>query len=69
MLLFAAGDPEPKSVPLSLVARLEEIAADIQLARHGTGSHFAYADGHIAVVQEEAIVDWVDRGFDFARPQ
>jgi prepilin-type processing-associated H-X9-DG protein len=34
-----------------------------------TGSHFAYADGHIAVVQEEAIVDWVDRGFDFARPQ
>ena len=28
MLLFAAGDPEPKSVPLSLVARLEEIAAD-----------------------------------------
>ena len=48
---------------------LEEIAADIQLARHGTGSHFAYADGHIAVVQEEAIVDWVDRGFDFARPQ
>jgi prepilin-type N-terminal cleavage/methylation domain-containing protein/prepilin-type processing-associated H-X9-DG protein len=48
---------------------LEEIAHDIQLARHGTGSHFAYADGHIALVQEEAIVDWVDRGFDFARPQ
>jgi len=48
---------------------LEEIASDIQLARHGTGSHFAYADGHVALVQEEAIVDWVARGFDFAQPQ
>jgi prepilin-type N-terminal cleavage/methylation domain-containing protein/prepilin-type processing-associated H-X9-DG protein len=48
---------------------LEEIASDIQLARHGTGSHFAYADGHVALVQQEAIVEWIDRGFDFAKPQ
>ncbi len=48
---------------------LEEIASDIQLARHGTGSHFAYADGHVALVQEGAIREWVDRGFDFSKPQ
>src|SRR5690606_16071937 len=28
MLLFRAGSPEPKAIPLSLVTRLEEIAVD-----------------------------------------
>ena len=46
----------------------QAIAADIQIARHATGGHFAYADGHVELVGESQINEWVDTGFDFAKP-
>ena len=47
---------------------LRDISAEIQLVRHGQGSHFAYADGHVRLVDETQIGTWVDEGFDFAAP-
>lgn len=46
----------------------QAIAADIQIARHATGGHFAYADGHVELVGESQINEWVNVGFDFAKP-
>jgi prepilin-type N-terminal cleavage/methylation domain-containing protein/prepilin-type processing-associated H-X9-DG protein len=47
---------------------LRDIAAEIQLARHGEGAHFAYADGHVELVPELQIGQWVEAGFEFAKP-
>jgi prepilin-type N-terminal cleavage/methylation domain-containing protein/prepilin-type processing-associated H-X9-DG protein len=47
---------------------LEAIASGIQLARHGQGSHFAYADGHVDLVAESQVGEWVETGFEFAKP-
>jgi prepilin-type processing-associated H-X9-DG protein len=47
---------------------LRTIAADIQVDRHASGGHFAYADGHVELVGESQINDWVNEGFDFAKP-
>ena len=45
---------------------MRDISAEIELVRHGQGSHFAYADGHVRLVYETQIGQWVDEGFDFA---
>lgn len=45
------------------------INSEIQLSRHGSGSHFAYADGHVELVDESQVSVWVDAMFDFAKPQ
>lgn len=47
---------------------LRDIAAEIQLERHTGGSHFAYADGHVELVNEARIGEWINTGFDFAKP-
>ena len=47
---------------------LRSIAADIQVDRHANGSHFAYADGHVELVGETQVNDWVNEGFEFAKP-
>jgi prepilin-type N-terminal cleavage/methylation domain-containing protein/prepilin-type processing-associated H-X9-DG protein len=47
---------------------MNAIAADIQVARHANGSHFAYADGHVELVGESQINDWVNEGLEFAKP-
>jgi prepilin-type N-terminal cleavage/methylation domain-containing protein/prepilin-type processing-associated H-X9-DG protein len=47
---------------------LRDISAEIQLSRHGEGAHFAYADGHVELVPESQIGEWVETGFDFAKP-
>jgi len=47
---------------------LRDISAEIQLARHGEGAHFAYADGHVELIAEQQIATWVDAGHDFAKP-
>ncbi|MCE2725302.1 MAG: DUF1559 domain-containing protein [Planctomycetaceae bacterium] len=47
---------------------LRTIAADIQVDRHGNGGHFAYADGHVELVAETQVNDWVNEGFEFAKP-
>jgi len=47
---------------------LRDVSAEIQLARHADGAHFAYADGHVELVTENQIGAWIETGFDFARP-
>jgi len=47
---------------------LRDIRAEIQVDRHGSGGHFAYADGHVELVYDTQINDWVNEGFDFAKP-
>ncbi len=46
----------------------KSIAAEIQLARHGEGAHFAFADGHVELVTEGQVAEWIETGFDFAKP-
>ena len=46
----------------------QAIAADIQLDRHANGGHFAYADGHVELVGESQVGEWINSGFDFAKP-
>lgn len=55
------------NVDLGLVAWAVE--RDIQLDRHGTGSHYLYADGHVDVMPAAQIHAWIKEGFDFARPE
>jgi prepilin-type processing-associated H-X9-DG protein len=47
---------------------LRDISAEIQLARHSDGCHFAYADGHVELVGESQVGEWINSGFDFAKP-
>jgi len=44
------------------------IARDIQVDRHASSSHMAYADGHVTLVPDSQIQEWVESGFDFAKP-
>jgi prepilin-type processing-associated H-X9-DG protein len=47
---------------------LKAINGEIQLDRHGNGTHFAYADGHVEWKARSEIEDWVETGFNFADP-
>ena len=47
---------------------LRDISADIQLERHANGGHFAYADGHVELIGESQVNEWINAGFDFAKP-
>jgi prepilin-type processing-associated H-X9-DG protein len=47
---------------------LSAIRGDIELARHAGASHFAYADGHVELIDESQVTQWVDTGFNFASP-
>lgn len=47
---------------------LRDITAEIQINRHVNGGHFAYADGHVDHVAETQINEWINSGFEFAKP-
>ena len=47
---------------------LAAISRDIQADRHASSSHMAYADGHVSLVPDSQIQEWVESGFDFAKP-
>lgn len=55
------------NVDLGLVAWA--IERDIKLDRHVASSHYLYADGHVAAISASQIYEWIDAGFDFARPE
>jgi prepilin-type N-terminal cleavage/methylation domain-containing protein/prepilin-type processing-associated H-X9-DG protein len=57
----------PKNVKLGLVAWAVE--QDVCLARHATGSHYLYVDGHVGRVDGEQIRQWISDGVQFAKPQ
>lgn len=47
---------------------LRAITGEIQIDRHGDGTHLAYADGHVEWKSRNEIEEWVDTGFNFADP-
>ena len=60
LLVFRAGSPQPKAVPLELVTRLEEIAADkIELSN---GRHMVQYRGHLMPLVEMDGVSVRDSG-------
>ncbi|MEQ8210745.1 MAG: hypothetical protein RH917_13025 [Lacipirellulaceae bacterium] len=50
-------------------AVMQTIKAEVAVARHAGGSHFLYADGHVAFVPEDQISEWIDEPFQFAKPE
>jgi prepilin-type processing-associated H-X9-DG protein len=46
----------------------KDIAAETQTDRHGSASHFLYADGHVDSVTQSQIQLWIDENYEFAKP-
>lgn len=44
------------------------IAGETQVDRHASASHFLYADGHVDVVDQAQIQQWIDENYEFAKP-
>ena len=46
------------------------IRSEVAIDRHsGPGANYLYVDGHVAFIAESQISDWVNEGFEFARPE
>jgi prepilin-type processing-associated H-X9-DG protein len=51
---------------------LDQMLTEIQVNRHGGSANYLYADGHVDLVSEEKIAEWIGSGttqVNFARPQ
>jgi prepilin-type N-terminal cleavage/methylation domain-containing protein/prepilin-type processing-associated H-X9-DG protein len=46
-----------------------QVKRDIQPDRHFAAANYLYVDGHVAVIAAAQIEEWIDAGFDFARPE
>ena len=60
-------EPWPTSDAEKL-ATVEKIHSQVALERHSGSSHFLYADGHVELVSDGQVHEWVAVPFDFARP-
>jgi prepilin-type N-terminal cleavage/methylation domain-containing protein/prepilin-type processing-associated H-X9-DG protein len=57
----------PRHARLGLVSWY--IEKDIQLSRHFDHANYLYADGHVDVISEAQIREWIDALYDFAKPE
>lgn len=49
--------------------RIAKIRTDVVIDRHqGAVANYLYADGHVIAIAAEQVAQWVDEGFNFARP-
>jgi prepilin-type processing-associated H-X9-DG protein len=48
---------------------LYQIQQEVQIDRHRQSAHYLYLDGHVDIVPAAQIAEWVDEGFQFAKPQ
>jgi prepilin-type N-terminal cleavage/methylation domain-containing protein/prepilin-type processing-associated H-X9-DG protein len=48
---------------------LYQIQQEVQIDRHQQSAHYLYLDGHVDSVSATQIAQWVDEGFEFAKPQ
>jgi prepilin-type N-terminal cleavage/methylation domain-containing protein/prepilin-type processing-associated H-X9-DG protein len=48
---------------------LTEIEKELQVDRHSGTANYLYLDGHVATLPREQISEWVNAGFNFAKPQ
>lgn len=44
------------------------VLRDIELDRHQSHSHYLYLDGHVDIIPEEQILEWIDAEINFAKP-
>jgi prepilin-type processing-associated H-X9-DG protein/prepilin-type N-terminal cleavage/methylation domain-containing protein len=44
------------------------IRDDIQTNRHGSGSNYLFADGHVELIDDSQLDPWVQSNFNFPRP-
>jgi prepilin-type processing-associated H-X9-DG protein len=45
---------------------------EVQINRHGGSANYLYADGHVDLIGEDKIAEWINTGTvqtNFARPQ
>ena len=45
------------------------IERDIHLERHGSTAHYLYADARVDVIPAQRVYEWIEEGYDFAKPQ
>ena len=45
------------------------IVRDVKLDRHANASNYLYLDGHVELISGDAIRQWADEGYNFAKPQ
>ncbi len=48
---------------------LYQIEREVQIDRHQQSAHYLYLDGHVETISAAQIAEWVDEGFQFAKPQ
>lgn len=48
---------------------LFQIQQEVQIDRHQESANYLYLDGHVDWIASDQIAEWVDLGFEFARPQ
>jgi prepilin-type N-terminal cleavage/methylation domain-containing protein/prepilin-type processing-associated H-X9-DG protein len=48
---------------------LYEIEQEVQIDRHQLAAQYLYLDGHVDTISAAQIAEWVDEGFQFAKPQ
>jgi prepilin-type N-terminal cleavage/methylation domain-containing protein/prepilin-type processing-associated H-X9-DG protein len=62
---FANWSVDPKQV----VDAIEKIEKEVQLDQHLASANYLYADAHVETIAVEQIYEWVEAGFDFAKPE
>jgi len=45
------------------------VEKELQLDQHLQSAHYLYADAHVDSIPAAQIHEWIDEGFDFARPE
>jgi prepilin-type N-terminal cleavage/methylation domain-containing protein/prepilin-type processing-associated H-X9-DG protein len=48
---------------------LYQIQQEVQIDRHQQSAHYLYLDAHVDSIAASQIAQWVEEGFEFARPQ
>ena len=49
--------------------KLQKIRGDVAIDRHRGSANYLYADGHVSVLAETQIEEWVNADFNFVKPQ
>jgi prepilin-type processing-associated H-X9-DG protein len=63
----ASGWFTPSAISFGLIDSL--VHRDISTSRHNTTSHYLYVDGHVDAISDQQVQEWIERPFNFAKPQ
>jgi len=59
---------DPPTLPTRVPRTLARIKQDIQIDRHAGGANYLFGDGHVQVIDESQIEQWVVDNFNFPVP-